>query len=118
MTANKEKALAALLTYPTVKAAAQAVGLSESAFRRYKRDPEFAAAYKQRCSVMLETATDKAKAGLPPAIERLNAIVQDDKQPAQHQIAAARAMLEYSLRLIEATDFEARLQALEAETEK
>lgn len=118
MTANKEKAIAALLAYPSIKAAAQAVGLTESTVRHYKKDPEFTAEYKRRCTAMLEAATNQAKAGLPPAIERLNTIVQDDNQPAQQQIAACRAMLEYSLRLIEATDFETRLQALETEMEK
>lgn len=62
---------------------------------------------------MLEQATDRAKQTLPPAVERLALIVSDDSAPAQQQIAAARAVLEYGLRLIEANDFEQRLRALE-----
>ena len=63
--------------------------------------------------VPLETACTKAKSALPPAIERLNAIVQDDAQQPREQIAAARAVCEYSLRLNEAVDIEQRLRALE-----
>ena len=113
MTPNKEKALAALLVTPTVKAAAQAAGISDSAYRRYKKDPEFMQEYRRRCAEMLDNATSSAKAALPPAVERLRAIVEDDTQAPQQHIAAARALLEYGLRLTEAADFEARLKALE-----
>ena len=62
---------------------------------------------------MLETATDNAKAAMPPAIDRLRGIIDDDQQQSQQHIAAARAVLEYGLRLVEANDFEQRLRALE-----
>ena len=113
MTPKQEKALAALISCPTARAAAKAAGLSESALRRYRQDPEFAFEYKRRCAEMLETATDNAKAAMPPAIDRLRDIVQDDQQQSQQQIAAARAVLEYGLRLVEANDIEKRLRALE-----
>ena len=110
---RQEKALTALLTYPTARAAAKAAGIDERTLRRYWNDPEFLREYRKRCASMLEQATDRAKQTLPPAVERLALIVSDDSAPAQQQIAAARAVLEYGLRLIEANDFEQRLQALE-----
>lgn len=73
------------------------------------------AEYERRCAEMLETATDNAKAAMPPAIDRLRGIIDDDQQ--QH-IAAARAVLEYGLRLVEANDFEQRLRALEERSRK
>lgn len=88
-------------------------GLDESTIRRYRQDPAFVAEYRRRCAELLETATDKAKAAMPPAIDRLRGIVGDDQQQPQQQIAAARAVLEYGLRLVETTDFEQRLRALE-----
>lgn len=78
-----------------------------------RKDPEFQAEYRKRCNELLEAACTKAKSALPPAIERLNAIVQDDTQQPREQIAAARAVCEYSLRLNEAVDIEQRLRALE-----
>ena len=113
MTPKQEKALAALISCPTTRAAARTAGLSESALHRYRQNPEFAAEYKRRCAELLGTACTKAKSALPPAIERLNAIVQDDTQQPREQIAAARAVCEYSLRLNEAVDIEQRLRALE-----
>ena len=110
---RQQKALAALLTCPTVKAAARAAGLDESTIRRYRQDPAFMAEYERRCAEMLETATDNAKAAMPPAIDRLRGIIDDDQQQPQQHIAAARAVLEYGLRLVEANDFEQRLRALE-----
>nr|DAH79315.1 MAG TPA: hypothetical protein [Caudoviricetes sp.] len=71
------------------------------------------AEYRKRCNESLETACVKAKSALLPAVERLSRIAQDDKQQPREQIAAARAVLEYGLRLVEANDFEQRLRALE-----
>lgn len=102
-----------MLTCPTVKAAARAAGLDESTIRRYRQDPAFMAEYERRCAEMLETATDNAKAAMPPAIDRLRGIIDDDQQQPTQHIAAARAVLEYGLRLVEANDFEQRLRALE-----
>lgn len=102
-----------MLTCPTVKAAARAAGLDESTIRRYRQDPAFMAEYERHCAEMLETATDNAKAAMPPAIDRLRGIIDDDQQQPQQHIAAARAVLEYGLRLVEANDFEQRLRALE-----
>ena len=48
MTPKQERALAALISCPTARAAAKAAGLSESALRRYKKDPEFQAEYRKR----------------------------------------------------------------------
>lgn len=118
ITLKQEKALTALLTCPTARAAAKAVGIDERTLRRYWQDPEFLAEYRKRCASMLEQATDRAKQTLPPAVERLALIVSDDSAPAQQQIAAARAVLEYGLRLIEANDFEQRLRALEERSGK
>ena len=96
MTPKQERALAALVLCPTAREAAKAAGLAESTLHRYKQDPEFMAEYRKRCNESLETACTKAKSALPPAIERLNGIVQDDKQQPREQIAAARAVLEYA----------------------
>ena len=76
------------------------------------------AEYERRCAEMLETATDNAKAAMLPAIDRLRGIIDDDQQQPQQHIAAARAVLEYGLRLVEANDFEQRLRALEERSRK
>ena len=79
--------------------------------RLYLKDPEFLAEYKRRCSSLLEDATNKAFKSSPcrPAIERLSSIVMDDAQPTQYQIAACRALCEYSLRMTEVVDHEQAL---------
>lgn len=98
---------------PYSKSSCRAAGLDESTIRRYRQDPAFMAEYKRRCAELLETATDNAKAAMPPAIDRLRGIIDDEQQQPQQHIAAARAVLEYGLRLVEANDFEQRLRALE-----
>lgn len=121
ITLKQEKALTALLTCPTARAAAKAAGIDERTLRRYWQDPEFLAEYRRRCAELLDTATDRAKAAVVPAVERLAGIIADDKQQPQTHIAACRAMIEYTLRLYEASDVEHRLRELEersAEHEK
>ena len=113
MTPKQERALAALISCPTAREAAKAAGLAESTLRRYKQDPVFQAEYRRRCNELLEAACTKAKSALPPAIDRLRGIIDDDQQQPRDQIAAARAVCEYSLRLNEAVDIEQRLRALE-----
>lgn len=121
MTPKKERALVALLSCPTAREAARVAGIHESTLRTYWKDPAFVQEYRKRCATMLEQATDRAKAAVVPAVERLAGIIADDKQQPQTHIAACRAMIEYTLRLYEASDVEHRLRELEersAEREK
>lgn len=91
MTPKQERALAALISCPTARAAAKAAGLSESALRRYKQDPVFQAEYSKRCNELLEAACTKAKSVLPPAI------VQDDtQQPREHSHAGGLDYVPYN----------------------
>lgn len=113
MNPRKTRALAALLSCPTARAAAKECGISESTMRIYQKDAEFAEAYRRRCAELLNEAADRAKTAVVPAVERLSAIIADDRQQPQIHVSACRVLIEYSLRLVEATDIENRLRELE-----
>lgn len=104
MTERKQKALAALITYPTREKAAEAAGITSKTIRQYLQDPEFKEAYEKAFAGLVETATRQAQQSLTPALFTLRSIAQDKSQGASVRIQAARALLEYGLRLTEMTD--------------
>lgn len=104
MTTRQTKALAALVTEPTQKAAAAKAGISETTMRNYLADPEFQRAYKKEFSDLVTQATRQAQQALSPALSVLLEILQDEEQPASARISACRSIAEYGLRLTEITD--------------
>lgn len=113
MTPSKEKALAALLTCPTKREAAQRAGISDRTLRNYLADPSFQAAYQQAFNGIVEDATRQAQQSLAPALFTLREIMEDAEIPAAARVTAARTALEYAIKLTEANDFAARLERLE-----
>lgn len=113
LTAKQTKALQALLTAPTQAQAAQLAGIGLTTLKRYLRDSEFQAAYKQAVSGLIADASDKAKLGLSPAVLCLREIVEDKSANAQVRISAARSLLEFGLRLVEVADIVKDLEEME-----
>ena len=113
MTPNKERALQALLTCPTKKAAAEQAGISARTLRDYLADPEFQAEYRKAFQSLVTEATRQAQQALSPALSALKSIVEDEEENSSSRIAAARALLEYGLRLTEFNDILQELEAVE-----
>ena len=104
MKPRMEKALIALITQPTKEEAARAAGITSKTLRDYLKDPEFQEAYKAAFAGMMDEATRSAQQSLNPALTTLREIVEDKKQSPAVRIQAARALLEYGLRLTEIND--------------
>lgn len=115
MTPNKQRALQALLTQPTKKAAAEAAGIAPRTLRDYLADPEFQNEYKKAFGQLVHDATRQAQQALSPALSALREIVEDDNESSSARISAARSLLEYGLRLTEFSDILAELEAVEGE---
>ena len=98
MTESKRKAIAALLTSKTRKEAAEKAGITDRTLRSYFSDSEFVNAYKEAFSEVIEDATRQAQQSIAPA-----------------RISAARATLEYSLKMTETLDILGQLKELEAQ---
>lgn len=116
MTPAKEKVLAALLTCSTKKEAAAQAGISDRTLRSYFADPEFQAAYQRAFGDVVEDATRQAQRTLAPALSTLQEIMEDVDIPAAARVSAAKAALEYAIKLTETHDFAARLEAVEKMT--
>lgn len=115
MSPRKEKALQALLISRTRAEAAKAAGIGESTLRSYMQDPEFMERYREAFGNLITDATRQAQQSISPALSTLLKIVDDTGENAQARISAARSLLEFSLKLTEATDILTRLDDLETQ---
>lgn len=109
---NKQKAIAALLTCKTKEQAAEKAGISPRTLRTYFEDPAFLQAYRNAFGSLIDQATRHAQQTISPALDTLSEIMQDaDISPAA-RVSAARAVLEYGLRLTEANDIIAQIREM------
>lgn len=113
MNARQERALAALVTSPTIRAAAEAAGMDYRTIRRYLEDREFLSEYRHITTEMLADARMRGQQLLSPAMETLAEICTNQAAKPTERIAAARSILEWATRLTELTDIVERLEALE-----
>ena len=113
MTPSKQKALAALLTSPTKKAAAEKAGINERTLRDYFKDSEFLEAYNRAFASVVQDATRAAQQTLQPALCTLKDIMEDADIAPAARVQACRTALEYAIRLTDQNDLAERLAALE-----
>ena len=86
------------MSCPTKSSAAKKAGISEKTMTRYLQDAEFSAAYKSAAAELVDSATKQMQQSLASAITRLRMIVSSNEEATTNQIAAARTLLEYSLK--------------------
>lgn len=115
MTRKKEQAIAALLTKPTIPAAAEEVGVTAVTLWRWLQINEFQEAYRQARRDAVTQATAHLQKACSEAVVALRVIMRDDSAPASARVSAARAVLEMAMRSVEVEDVEHRLTELEKE---
>ena len=113
MTDKKEKALRAMLTSSTRREAAMKAKITEATLRTYMNDNDFRERYERILTQLLDEASASARMSLTPALETLVEISEDITESAQARVAAARATLEFALRIIEKNETARKLAELE-----
>ena len=114
MTGKQRKALAALLTAPTMRAAAAQASVSYATLRRWMgQDTAFREEYEAELTQLVQAATTQARQGMGEAVQTLREIVTDADSPGAVRVQAARAILDSGVKLIELSDILRRLEALE-----
>lgn len=93
--------------------AARAAGVGESTLRGYMQDPEFVRRYQEAFGHMVQDATRQAQQAISPALSTLREVVEDEGQPAQARIQAARTILDQALKYMEISDILERIAKLE-----
>jgi hypothetical protein len=109
-----EKLLQVLACGATVEQAAQQSGLSARTVHRRLTEPAFRLCLQQARDAMVQRASGVLTAANLEAIKTLLAL-QQPSAPASVRLGAARAVLELGMKMREAADLTARIEALEAQ---
>ena len=98
----------------TPAAAAERVGVTLRAVRRYLADPATRQALVSIRDERLRQLSGRALGEAAPALAILRSIAEDAASPPAARVSAAGRLLDVALRLVEATDLAERVEALEA----
>ena len=114
---KQDEAIAALLTYPTLREAAAAAHIGLTTLVRMMERPDFDAAYKQARKQVISAAVGRLQALVGTAVETLNEIMIDTDAPTSSRVASARAVLEMAGKFIETEIIIERLERVEQQIE-
>jgi hypothetical protein len=110
---NKERAISALLSQPSVALAAEFVGIGERTLWRWLQLDDFKTAYREARSQLVSQAIALVQSGMSSAVRTLQDIMSDKDAPASARVSAAKTMLDMGLKGIEIEDLEFRISQLE-----
>ena len=108
---KQDAAIGALLSQPTITAAAESVGVGEATLRRWLKDAGFLAAYRSARRDTLEHCVALLQKASTGAVEALQQSLQATSEGVR--LRAACAILDYSMKGAELLDLEARITVLE-----
>lgn len=114
LTAKQHRAIAALISSPTVGEAAKAAGVSERTLARWMGDPDFRMALGVVESDMIDGAVRCMIGDLTANHDTMRAIRDDPTNGPAVRLRAAVALSDDFLRWRELRNVEARLASLEA----
>ena len=112
-TISDETIIAALLSCPTLEAAAEQCGLSIRQLYERRQSEAFVRKLREAQDEALATTTRFLQKATGSAANVLVDIAETPGRPAQVRISAARAVLDMAVKYTEAVDVQARLEALE-----
>ena len=114
LTAKQEKALASLLSQPTIGLAASQAQIGERTLTRWLgEDSAFKSEYLRLRREVLNNAVFQLQKACNHAVNVLISVMHDPEKPANARVSAAVKVLELSFKAVETEDIEQRLTALE-----
>jgi hypothetical protein len=111
-----DSAIAALLTAPTIEAAATAVGVSERSVRNWLREPAFARQFREARRQLVETAIARLQSVSSQAVDALKRNLTCGA--AGQEIRAALGILEHSIMAVETLDLVQQIEELQRDFEE
>ena len=117
LTAKQVKGLEALLDGANIQDAAAAAGVNRKTLGRWLTDPLFWKTYQLNSRHALELAARRLTGKLDMAVDMLASVMEDDEAPPGVRLRAAQQVIEGSLKLLDVTDIQERLAALEERLE-
>ncbi len=115
LTPKQDMALIALLTEPTISAAAKKAGIGERTLHTWLSEAAFDDAYRAARRACVSQAIARLQQASGKAVDALLDIIDGEYTPAPPavRVTAARAILDTAIKAVELEDFDARLTALE-----
>jgi hypothetical protein len=113
LTAKQYNAIAALLSEPSVRKAAEVARVSERTMYNWLKLPAFAAEYRTARREAVSQAIARTQQYSSAMVGVLLSIAGDSKKPAAARIAAASKALDIAIKSVELEDLAVRLDALE-----
>ena len=110
---KKEQAIIALLEAPTVKEAAEVVGVNPATLYKWMALPEFEEAYRKARHRAMGEAIARLQQASSEAVDTLRDVMGDQEATPASRVTAARAVLELGMRGTEIEVIEVRLKQLE-----
>ena len=111
---QQDKAIPALLTCPSITAAAQQCGVAEVTLHRWLKQDGFQTVYREARRAVVQHAIAQVQQATGEAVATLRTVMQDSESPASARVSAAKAILETAVKGIDIDDLEVRIAALEA----
>jgi hypothetical protein len=113
LTAKQEKAIAALLSEPTMKSAAQLVKVSEITLIRWLREDAFRDAYQEARREATRQAIARLQQASSEAVDTLREVMKDSQATYGARVSAAKTVLDLSLKAVELEDLQGRVEQME-----
>lgn len=118
LNAKQEKALAALLSSPSIREASALAGLSERQVHRYLADPAFAAEYQAARDEAFKRGLSSLQIGAQSAAAVMRRIVEDEANSPALRLGAAAKLISLAIKAREIQNVEARLDDMERRLEE
>lgn len=109
---KEELIITALISTPTVRAASEACGVSESQIYARLRNPEFKARYNEAKRDLLAQTTAYIQSIVGEAVKKMRDIMNDPDVAPQIQLNAADAIARHTLKFTEQADILAQIDEL------
>ncbi len=113
LTPKQEDGIVALLNEPTVRKAAESIGVDERTVHRWLDQPEFSRRYRKARREAFAQAIALTQKYAPHAVQTLMKVMADPTAAHTAKVSAATALLKFSRESIELDDVVARVEALE-----
>lgn len=118
LTRTQEKAIAALLTCPSILDAARQSGVAEVTLYRWLKLEAFQTSYREARRQVVQQAIVQVQDACGEAVKTLRAIMQESAAPASARVSAAKTILDTAVKAVELEDIEQRLASLEAQSQE
>ena len=110
---SREAAVTALITNPTIKGAASECGIAEKTLHAWLKEPDFASKVREAQAEITRATMGRVLSTVGAAIDTLAEVMAYKDSGPGPRVAAAKALLEHSLKVYELEAVQQRLDALE-----